>query len=527
MKGALALPVLSILCCCRITIVTADSKQQSLFKRSQKNSKRSKQQSGKNYSDKYESHDSNNSNNNNNRNGNQGNTANNNTKRDGKRNGRFYEGNKTDDQWDNLPKSDDSSNNDDYNQGVANYRPPPPCNITKTTTVWSNGTITNTTECVCVESWPGRSMGGYLPNYDFEQDGCWVFEPLDPESFSIHPSDTQPSLYPTFNPTIAPSIRPPVEHGLPTIVPSISIYPTLPLLPSEAPSLRPSSTKNAIMAAVTRHPSQNGTSDDLPFHNQSTFVDETEMYSFFCNVSIAVPAPLRRRLATNYLDVLIRTTNIILNETLPDVFPKIVKPNKSRSTITFVETNTTEEWWVSQIAYSAWATEDFANLLRANIREKIYHAIESGRFLEIAKEIAPETVAVSKAGEEGTILNDVPTTAPVGAPISAPTELSVPFVSDPLDHQRWIGLGIFTGTFLFLVILMSTATGRRKKQEEQEHWGIQLGTDHDVCQMLNVGWDGKMAFEKEKLGYRDDDSIFLGGYQQTETAPISTATTNL
>ena len=519
MKGSL--PVLVILCCCccccQIAVGTANPKGQSVFQRSQKKSKKSKHKPSKR-SDKHETYTTIEYSD-----GNQGNSTTNNTKGDGKRNGRYYGGNRTDDDWQNLPKDDTFVNTDDFNKDVENYKPPPPCNITTTTIVLPNGTIANSSECVCMESWSGRNMGGIRSNDDFEKDGCWMYETLD--SGSIYTSETSPSDYPSYNqieaPVLAPSEQPPVEPGPPNLASSVSILPTVQVSPSKTPL-----TRNGTMEAPTRHPSPSGSSEDISKKNETGVVEETEMYILYCNVSIAVPTPLQRRLSTNYLDVLTRTTNTILNETLPQVFPEIVKPNKFRSTIAFIDTNTTVQWWASQIAYGAWATESFATLLRANMWEKIDDAIESGRFLQVAKEIAPETVAVSKAGNERATLIGAPTTAPATGPVTTPATLPVPFRANQWGSQRWFGLGIFTGTFLFLVILMSTATGRRKRQEEQEHWGIRLGTDHDVREMLNVGWDGKKVFEKEKLGYRDDDSIFVGGYQQTETAPISTATTN-
>jgi hypothetical protein len=93
------------------------------------------------------------------------------------------------------------------------------------------------------------------------------------------------------------------------------------------------------------------------------------------------------------------------------------------------------------------------------------------------------------------------------------------------DMRRWMGLALLSFTFWFVLLLSSMAAYRRKKQEEQERWGAKLGTDHDVSEMLKVGWDGQKPVVTKKLGYRDDDSIFMGGFEQTETMQMSSTET--
>ena len=65
-----------------------------------------------------------------------------------------------------------------------------------------------------------------------------------------------------------------------------------------------------------------------------------------------------------------------------------------------------------------------------------------------------------------------------------------------------------------------------KETERARTLGIRLGTDHDVDEMLNVGWDGHRVFKREMVGYRDNDSMLLGGFQHIHRMQMSSATTS-
>lgn len=58
---------------------------------------------------------------------------------------------------------------------------------------------------------------------------------------------------------------------------------------------------------------------------------------------------------------------------------------------------------------------------------------------------------------------------------------------------------------------------------EQTIWG-NIGTEQGVEALLSTGWKFKDStvmevYNKAGMGYRDDDSMLLGGYEQTHTTP--------
>lgn len=87
------------------------------------------------------------------------------------------------------------------------------------------------------------------------------------------------------------------------------------------------------------------------------------------------------------------------------------------------------------------------------------------------------------------------------------------------DWRRYLGLGLFVGTVAGTLLLTQWAARRRRRITTQHVWGHHLGTEQGVDALLSTGWKvrgSKMeVFNKEKAGYRDDDSILLGGYEPT------------
>lgn len=77
------------------------------------------------------------------------------------------------------------------------------------------------------------------------------------------------------------------------------------------------------------------------------------------------------------------------------------------------------------------------------------------------------------------------------------------------------------------VLLMLLGARREDKLKNEELWGFPLSTEEDVGKLLNLGfmWQQEeeqagppkkvVVFNKEKFGYRDDDSTLLGGFHST------------
>lgn len=91
-----------------------------------------------------------------------------------------------------------------------------------------------------------------------------------------------------------------------------------------------------------------------------------------------------------------------------------------------------------------------------------------------------------------------------------------------------MGLSLFLATLGGTFLLMQMSYRRRRKIEKHELWGNYLGTEQGVNALLDAtGWKVSGSrlevYDKGGWGYRDDDSMFMGGYQQTEVVHISGA----
>ena len=174
------------------------------------------------------------------------------------------------------------------------------------------------------------------------------------------------------------------------------------------------------------------------------------------------------------------------------------------------------------------------------VSQKIMEAVGTGKFEERLARYFKRLKAVREPGLEGTPLDPM---APMaddsgGSPPPTPVAITAPPTVNAFDSQldtdwdtrQWIGLGLFSVTFLALLLLTQTAQRRRKKVQEEEHWGIKLGTEHDINQLLTFGWqrDGdQMRVYQKKQGYVDDDSILMGGNHLSMTmVPSSKESSN-
>lgn len=70
-----------------------------------------------------------------------------------------------------------------------------------------------------------------------------------------------------------------------------------------------------------------------------------------------------------------------------------------------------------------------------------------------------------------------------------------------------------------MVLLSRLAAFRQQRRTRKELWG-NLGTEEGVDALLQTTWkfrgDKMEVYKKSRWGYRDDESILLGGFQQTE-----------
>jgi hypothetical protein len=83
---------------------------------------------------------------------------------------------------------------------------------------------------------------------------------------------------------------------------------------------------------------------------------------------------------------------------------------------------------------------------------------------------------------------------------------------------------VFCLTLLGTTTLSLLAYNRRRQLTKQTLWG-NIGTEEGLDALLSTGWklpkNGSTMMEvynKEGIGYRDDDSMLLGGYEQSSGA---------
>lgn len=84
---------------------------------------------------------------------------------------------------------------------------------------------------------------------------------------------------------------------------------------------------------------------------------------------------------------------------------------------------------------------------------------------------------------------------------------------------------VFFGTICFTLSVTRLASYRRKRRARKELWG-NLGTEEGVDALLETTWkfrgDKIRVYNKAGWGYRDDDSMLIGGFQQTFSCADST-----
>jgi hypothetical protein len=86
---------------------------------------------------------------------------------------------------------------------------------------------------------------------------------------------------------------------------------------------------------------------------------------------------------------------------------------------------------------------------------------------------------------------------------------------------------LFISTFVGTFCLMQVASYRHHRRAVKDLWG-NLGSEEGVDALLNTGWKVRgckmEVYDKRGYGYTDDDSIFLGGYEQRLGAEITVHT---
>ena len=87
---------------------------------------------------------------------------------------------------------------------------------------------------------------------------------------------------------------------------------------------------------------------------------------------------------------------------------------------------------------------------------------------------------------------------------------------------RYLGFVVFLSTCSGLIISSQFGSIRRRRKVRQQVWG-NLASEEGVEELLKTGWilreDRMEVYDKTRVGYRDDDSMLIGGFEQREPGP--------
>ena len=207
--------------------------------------------------------------------------------------------------------------------------------------------------------------------------------------------------------------------------------------------------------------------------------DPLSLRTIYCSIQMALPLILPDRDNPNfYRDLISTTMYAIVNESFTlhgrALQQELIflRFTPHRSMMRLLQHQLQVDWWLVQTAFET--ISETSTSVQKTLMLTIDNVVTSGDFFLLVHSEAPEIYAIDV--NSGSLSTDVVSTA----------------FFDQIDTEatsrKWVGVGLFCGTWSILVILMTTATSRRKRLEEQELWGaFRLGTDKEVGDMLNMG----------------------------------------
>jgi hypothetical protein len=191
-------------------------------------------------------------------------------------------------------------------------------------------------------------------------------------------------------------------------------------------------------------------------------------------------------------------------------------------------------WWQYNIRYLCFweddATEVGAAVMRRitrnmtmtvdtyrdSIRESLREAVRDNNLLL--------QIFVPTAFEDDDMGNDDNEEEPASSPGSLDdmSEFLVPLNAQEWSWPRYLGIALFLSTFVGLVVTSQLGAVRRRHKVRQQVWG-NLASEEGIKELLSTGWvlrdDEMEVFDKRQMGYRDDDSMLIGGFEQREPGP--------
>jgi hypothetical protein len=168
-----------------------------------------------------------------------------------------------------------------------------------------------------------------------------------------------------------------------------------------------------------------------------------------------------------------------------------------------------------------------------NITTVVTLGIESGSLLNFTRRFESTGNVMGLAATEQAIKSTVlvaPASSDEGQPPVQGSESGTGEYDEPVDVHSWnalryASLGVFVGTIVLTALCMSLAAYRKHRLMKKSVWGNLKLDEAGVNELLKTGWklqDQKtlQVYDKHRLGYYDDDSVLIGGYEQKEGCAI-------
>ncbi|KAL7581617.1 hypothetical protein ACA910_022171 [Epithemia clementina (nom. ined.)] len=176
-------------------------------------------------------------------------------------------------------------------------------------------------------------------------------------------------------------------------------------------------------------------------------------------------------------------------------------------------------WWMFKIKFECFWKDDESGVgpgIMVAIEQNMTSALERKRdfIQEILQSVKSDDAIRIRTVSEG-VPDPKTDNEDVGPSVSS---------GNPIDPQEWdwrkyLGLSLLVFTLASVAVLRFLGARRQREREQRHVWG-NLASKEGVDALLNTAWvleGSKMQiYDKTKMGYSDDNSLFLGGYEQRE-----------
>ena len=183
-------------------------------------------------------------------------------------------------------------------------------------------------------------------------------------------------------------------------------------------------------------------------------------------------------------------------------------------------------WWQHDINYLCYWGDDSTPVGKDKMREigrNITGAVKDDleRLTTLLRTVTDSSIVILDVFPRGDVdgsTKDPTVIEGTLAPESFPERLN----ARQWTWSRYLGISVFLGTLSSLILASQISGIRRRVKVRKQVWG-NLASEEGVKELLSTGWvlrDDRMeVYDKERMGYRDDDSMLIGGYEQREPGP--------